>query len=189
MALIAANATSAYSAMLSAVTVRSSFGRPIFTGRSRIVTIILVCLFVGAVGTSITGDVLTALGNALTLNLAVLVPWTAINLVDYFLLKRGRFIIADLLRPSTSYGMWSARGLTAYGIGIASMAPFLVVHGFYEGPLAKLVHGADISWALGLVVSAIAYVLLQPLDRLQGRMPSVAAAESGVVVNPPEGSR
>ncbi|UNB50808.1 cytosine permease [Mycolicibacterium sp. YH-1] len=188
IALIAANATSAYSTMLSAVTVRSSFGRPIFTGRSRIVTIILVCVFVGVVGTSITGDVLTALGNALTLNLAVLVPWTAINLVDYFLLKRGRFIIADLLRPSTSYGMWSARGLTAYAIGIAFMAPFLVVHGFYEGPLAKVVHGADISWALGLIVSALAYVLLQPLDRLQGRAPSVADAEPDVMVRPSDSS-
>lgn len=186
IALIAANATSAYSTMLSAVTVRSSFGRPIFTGRSRIVTIILVCLFVGTVGTSITGDVLTALGNALTLNLAVLVPWTAINLVDYFVLRRGQFIITDLLRPSTTYGMWSARGLTAYAIGIASMAPFLVVHGFYEGPLAELVHGADISWVLGLIVSAVAYVLLQPFDRLQGRMPTLAVAEPGAVVSPPE---
>lgn len=186
MALVAANATSAYSTMLSAVTVRSSFGRPIFTGRSRIVAIVLVCLFVGIVGTSITGDVLTALGNALTLNLAVLVPWTAINLVDYFVLKRGQFIITDLLRPSTTYGMWSARGLTAYAIGIAFMAPFLVVHGFYEGPLAKFIHGADISWAIGLIVSAVAYVLLQSLDRLQGRAPSVTSVPPGVVVSPPD---
>lgn len=186
LALIAANATSAYSTMLSAVTVRSSFGRPVFTGRSRIVTIILVCLFVGAVGTSITGDVLTALGNALTLNLAVLVPWTAINLIDYFVLKRGQFIITDLLQPSTSYGLWSARGLLAYAIGIGFMAPFLVVNGFYEGALAKFVHGADISWIIGLVVSAIAYVLLMPLDRFQGRTPSSATAESGEKLSPPD---
>ncbi|ULN48261.1 cytosine permease [Mycolicibacterium goodii] len=186
LALIAANATSAYSTMLSAVTVRSSFGRPIFTSRSRVVVIVVVCLFVGVVGTSITGDALTALGNALTLNLAILVPWTAINLIDYFVLKRGRFVITDLLRPSTAYGMWSMRGLIAYAIGLAFMAPFLVVDGFYEGPLAKIVHGADISWIFGLVVSALAYVLLQPLDRLQGRTPSVTPAQPGVIVSSPE---
>jgi purine-cytosine permease-like protein len=186
LALIAANATSAYSTMLSAVTVRSSFGRPIFTGRSRVVVIVLVCLFVGVVGTSITGNALTALGNALTLNLAILVPWTAINLIDYFVLKRGQFVITDLLRPSTAYGMWSIRGLIAYAIGLAFMAPFLVINGFYEGPLTKLVHGADISWIFGLVVSALAYVLLQPLDRMQGRTTSVPPAEPGVVISPPE---
>ena len=189
LALIAANATSAYSTMLSAVTIRSSFGRPIFTGRSRVTVIVLVCLFVGVVGTSITGDALTALGNALTLNLAILVPWTAINLIDYFVLKRGQFVITDLLRPSAVYGMWSMRGLFAYAIGLAFMMPFLVVNGFYEGPLAKLVHGADISWIFGLVVSAVAYVLLQPLDRLQGRTPSMASTERGVAASLPETPR
>jgi purine-cytosine permease-like protein len=78
------------------------------------------------------------------------------------------------------------RGLIAYAIGLAFMAPFLVVDGFYEGPLAKIVHGADISWIFGLVVSALAYVLLQPLDRLQGRTPSVTPAQPGVIVSSPE---
>jgi NCS1 family nucleobase:cation symporter-1 len=40
-------------------------------------------------------DVSAAINNALLIMLYLLAPWTAINLVDYFLVRRGHYDIAD----------------------------------------------------------------------------------------------
>jgi len=182
LTLVLTMAQNSYSSMLSLVTIRSSFGRVTFSNRARVLTIVAVSGCVGLIGSIITGSAVTALGAALTLNLAFLVPWTAINLVDYFILRRGHFIVEDLLRPSERYGMWSTRGLLSYAIGMVSMAPFIVVADLYTGPWAGMFHGADVSWVLGLVISAISYVALTALgvgreaDHAQTEAPSVADA-------------
>ena len=64
------------------------------------------------------------------------------------------------------YGAWSRRGLLAYFIGFAAEIPFMVVlnlvtfKSYYTGPLAKHLNSVDVSWMVGLVVTAVAYYLL-----------------------------
>jgi NCS1 family nucleobase:cation symporter-1 len=88
-----------------------------------------------------------------------LVPWTAINLVDFYLIRRERYDVAAMFDPNGRYGRVNWRTLSAYVLGVAVEVPF-VSTAFYTGPMVERLGGADISWLLGLLVSAALYWLL-----------------------------
>src|ERR1700729_378694 len=165
-ALLATMGMNAYGAMLTVLTGIDSF-KTIKTSRMlRVVTVIalaIVWYVIGASRSSSTSAV-SAVLNSLTLMLYLLVPWTALNLVDFFFVRRGHYAITDIFRPDGVYGKWGWRGLTAYGVGFAAMIPFMVLpplfglsyEGYVPGPLA---HGVDYSWLVGLVVSGLVYLV------------------------------
>ena len=101
----------------------------------------------------------TALNTTLLIMLYLLVPWMAVNLTDYFFVRRGHYAIANLFTPTGIYGAWSWRGLTAFLVGIAAEIPFVVLP-FYVGPVAAAMGEVDIAFIVGLVVSGVGYVLL-----------------------------
>ena len=108
--------------------------------------------------------------------LVFLVPWTAVNLVDYFFVRRGRYAITHLFMPHGIYGEWGARGLTAYVVGFIATLPFFVLPDVYTGPVARVLGGIDIGWLVGLLVSGSCYFLL--CKSLDVSFESVAIAES-----------
>jgi NCS1 family nucleobase:cation symporter-1 len=87
-----------------------------------------------------------------------LMPWTAVNLIDFFWLRRGRYSIPDLFTPHGIYGAWGGRGLFAYSVGLAASIPFFVVPNVYTGPLAVRLGGVDVGWLVGLAAASIAYL-------------------------------
>jgi purine-cytosine permease-like protein len=87
-----------------------------------------------------------------------LVPWTAVNLVDFYFVRRGRYAITALFDRRGIYGSWSWRGLTAYAVGFGAMVPFFATS-FYTGPAADALGGSDISFAVGLTVAGTLYYL------------------------------
>jgi len=120
-------------------------------------------------------DFLASYGNFLFLILYFLTPWTAVNLVDYYLVLRGNYAILEIFKPHGIYGSWNARGLVAYFVGLAVMVPFFST-GIYTGPIATQLGGADISVFIGLPVSAVLYwFLTRNLDLAEEQR--VAAAE------------
>jgi purine-cytosine permease-like protein len=165
LALVATMGIGVYSTMLTALTGLDSF-RPVRTSpRLRIATILLFEAVATVVGLSLPSHYLTALNNTLIIMLYLLVPWTAINLIDFFIVRRGHYAITDLLRADGVYGVWAWRGLTAFTAGLVSMLPFMVLS-FYTGPIAKSLSGVDISFVVGLVVSALVYLVLsRSIDR------------------------
>jgi len=101
----------------------------------------------------------TALNTTLLIMLYLLVPWTAVNLTDFFFVRRGHYAITDLFTPNGIYGAWSWRGLTAFLAGIAAEIPFVVLP-FFVGPAAAAMGEVDIAFAVGLLVSGLVYVLV-----------------------------
>jgi purine-cytosine permease-like protein len=89
-----------------------------------------------------------------------LIPWTAVNLTDYFWVRRGRYAILDLFTPKGVYGAWGGRGLFAYAVGFLASLPFFVVPNVYTGPLAARLGGVDFGWLVGLFASSGAYMLV-----------------------------
>lgn len=83
-------------------------------------------------------------------------PWTAINLVDFFFVRRGHYSIRAMFMRDGIYGRWNWRGLVAYAAGFAAMVPFFST-GAYTGPVAAALGGADISMLIGLPVAALVY--------------------------------
>jgi NCS1 family nucleobase:cation symporter-1 len=100
--------------------------------------------------------------------LMVFIPWSAINLTDYYLISRERFDIPALYDPNGRYGRWNIAALACYVIGIVAQIPF-TAQTLYTGPIAKALGGADISWIVGIVVTAALYY---PLARRTANPPA-----------------
>ena len=99
------------------------------------------------------------LANFLDVLLVLFIPWSAVNLTDYFLVARGRYDIASFFTPDGAYGKIAWRGLLAYACGLAAEWPF-VSQPDYTGPLVPKLGGADVSWLIGWTVAGAAYLLL-----------------------------
>jgi len=94
--------------------------------------------------------------NITTFLLYLLVPWTAINLMDFFVIRRGQYDIPELLSWNGRYGTLRWRAVAIYLAAIAIQIPF-INSSLYEGPIAKSLQGADIAWIVGLTFAAVAY--------------------------------
>jgi purine-cytosine permease-like protein len=106
-------------------------------------------------------------------------PWTAVNLVDFYLVRRGHYSVREIFNPRGMYGRWQWRGLLAYGVGFAAMVPFFSTD-FYTGPAARALGGIDVSMLVGLAVAAGAYLLACRSLDLEADRAAAAAADLGL---------
>jgi nucleobase:cation symporter-1, NCS1 family len=160
LALTAATGLNAYSGMLTVLTGLSSLFEIRPSARLRVITIILLAAVWAGLSFAISADSITLLFAVLTIMLYLLVPWTAINLIDYFFVRRGRYAITEFFEPLGIYGAWGVRGLSAYAAGFAAALPFFVLPDVYMGPAARALGGVDLGWLAGLLVSGGVYLWL-----------------------------
>jgi purine-cytosine permease-like protein len=175
-ALTATMGLNAYSGMLTIVTGIDSIVKITATKAMRIIGIAILAAIWLAVSLSLTSNAISALYDSLSIMLYLLVPWTAVNLMDYFFVRKGHYAITDFFTPNGIYGAWGWHGIAAYIIGFAASVPFFDLAGIYEGRVAKALGDVDISWAPGLLVSAIAYYLLMRNVDLAKEQPSIEAS-------------
>lgn len=146
-----------YSGMLTLLTAADSFRSVTPTAAVRIAYISVFSL-IWIAATAICGQgALNAMYLVLTIVLYLLVPWTAVNLVDFFFVRKGHYAITEMFKADGLYGAWGWRGLLSYGAGILAIIPFAVVPGVFTGPIAAKLGGVDISWLVGLIVSGLVY--------------------------------
>lgn len=88
----------------------------------------------------------------------LMAPWTAVNLVDYFVVRKGQYSVREIFRANGIYGKWNWRGITAYLISFVSMIPFMYLP-FYQGPVAAWFGGVDYAFFVGIPVGGILYWL------------------------------
>ncbi len=176
-ALVATMGINAYSGMLTVITGIDSVAPITPTQGLRIAIVVLLALLWLGLALAFGGDAIDALNATLIVMLYLLAPWTAVNLVDYFGLRRGRYAITDLATPDGIYGRWSARGLFGYAAGLAASVPFFAIHGVWIGPAARALHGIDIAWAVGLGVGGLAYWLASRNFRFADEIPAIEASE------------
>jgi purine-cytosine permease-like protein len=160
MALVATIGMNAYSAMLTLVTVIDSIRSVRPTVGWRIGGILALFALWVLTAVSLGGDAVVYVNGMLVMMLYFLMPWTAVNLIDYFLIRKGVYSISDLFTPNGVYGAWGARGLFAYGAGLLASVPFFVVPKVYTGPVAERLGGVDVGWLVSLLVAASLYFLL-----------------------------
>jgi nucleobase:cation symporter-1, NCS1 family len=176
MALTATMGLNAYSGMLTVVTAANSLSGVHPGPRLRLWAMLAVAAAWVAITFAITGNAIELLFATLTIMLYLLVPWTSINLADYFFVRHGHYAITDLFRPGGIYGPWGVRGLTAYAVGFLATLPFFAVPGLYTGPAARALGGVDIGWLVGLIVAGSVYLwLCRALDTSQERTAILAS--------------
>ncbi len=92
------------------------------------------------------------------------------------MVRHGRYSIREIFNVNGIYGQWNWRGLVAYTVGFAAMIPF-VSTGFYMGPIARLLQGADVAMLVGLPVSAVIYLLACRSMDIETELRQVAIAD------------
>jgi purine-cytosine permease-like protein len=123
-----------------------------------VVTIVFTAVISLVLSLVSSASFLTNFENFLLLILYLFIPWTAVNLIDYYVVRRGHYAVAEIFNPYGMYGRWGWRGVTAYVVGFGAMVPFFST-GLYTGPVATALSGADISLFIGLPVSGGLYWL------------------------------
>jgi nucleobase:cation symporter-1, NCS1 family len=102
--------------------------------------------------------------NFLNVLLYVLIPWSVINLADYYLIRRGDYDVPSLFTRTGRYPGFIWPGLIAYVLAIAVEVPF-IDQTFYTGSLVRPLGGIDISWVVGAVSSLVFYLIALRLTR------------------------
>jgi nucleobase:cation symporter-1, NCS1 family len=183
LGLVSVMALNMYGGSLTLISAIDSFKRirPTLSVRLITVTITAALSVIGALAAS--KNFLGNFNNFLLLILYLFVPWTAVNLVDYYVVRRGHYAIAEIFNPHGMYGRWGWRGVLAYLIGFGAMVPFFNVSSsagtLFEGSVAKSLNGADISFFIGLPVAGILYwVFSRSIDvAAETRVAQAEAAE------------
>lgn len=150
---------------------------------SRMLSLILVLAASLALSLALGDNVLHALEAFLGILVYLFTPWTAINLVDFFFVRKGRYSIRAMFMADGLYGRWNWRGLTSYAIGFMAMIPFFKTE-LFVGPVAKALGGADISMLIGLPVAAAVYLLLCRSMDLSAELAQIPELDSNLETEP-----
>ncbi|MGW1893489.1 purine-cytosine permease family protein [Streptomyces sp. NPDC002004] len=165
LGLISVTALNMYGGSLTLISAIDSFKRVRPTLGVRLLTLGLTAALSVVGALAATSNFLENFNDFLLLVLYLFIPWTAVNLMDYYVVRRGHYAVAEIFNPRGIYGRWGWHGIIAYLVGFAVMVPFFSVGTLYVGPVAKALDGADISLFIGLPVSALLYwVLSRSID-------------------------
>jgi len=147
-----------YGASLTLLSVADSLKPSRPTLAKRMLTLIISTVAASSLALASTENFVAKFGEFLAILLYLFTPWTAINLVDFYWVRKGHYSVREIFNPHGMYGRWNWRGLLAYGVGFAAMVPFFSVEGLYVGPVAAALGGADIAMLIGLPVSTVVYL-------------------------------
>jgi NCS1 family nucleobase:cation symporter-1 len=136
------------------------------THRARVAiasSIFLIALLISIVGAT---NFLPLYSHFNELLLYLLVPWTAVNLIDYYLIRFGDYHVPSFFAADGGvYGHYNLTALACYLVGIVVQIPFVAAD-FYTGPGARALGGVDISWIIGIaVVSPVYYFAVRSFQR------------------------
>jgi NCS1 family nucleobase:cation symporter-1 len=177
--LIAPNSTNVYGGMMTTLSIANNVSdRVRSTRRLRIVVCFVIAVLGALVATAGAGAFMTNLENYLTVILYILIPWSVINLVDYYVLKHGRYRTADFYAKNGAFGKVNVRTLIVYLIAFGVEVPFMNTTVF-EGPAARALGGGDIAWIVGAVVTVPLYLLAA----VRGNGTTERAAQEGEIAN------
>ncbi len=156
LGLLSVTALNMYGGSLTLISAMDSFKKVRPTLAVRLVMIGLTALLSLVVAWGASSSFLDNFENFLLLVLYFFIPWTAVNLVDFFIVRKGHYAIAEIFKPDGIYGRWGWRGIISYLVGFGAMLPFFSTE-HYSGWVANAAHGADYSLFVGLPVSAVLY--------------------------------
>jgi NCS1 family nucleobase:cation symporter-1 len=174
--IAATNAMNLYCGALSTLTVGQTLV-PRWAPRAGSRTVIAIVLLAIALAGALLGqqNFLVNYENFISLLLYVLVPWTAVNLVDYYLVQHGDYAVDDFFRADGGrYGRVNWVAVGCYVFGILVQLPFVVTT-LYTGPVGHALGDIDLSWIVGLVVVSPVYYFAAKRFRATASRPAVSA--------------
>lgn len=145
LGIIIANAMNLYCGALSSITVFQTLAPHRHFGRGWRVAISITLLLVATVLAVVMSDQFDkAYAGFLELLMAIMVPWSAINLVDYYLLRHGNYDLPSFFAADGGvYGRFNLRAMLSYLFGLVIQVPFLA-NELYMGPFAHAFGGGPV---------------------------------------------
>ena len=157
LGLLTITSLNCYGASLTLLSVADSLKSSRPTLAKRVITLLLATIAASSIALASSENFMAKFSEFLAVLLYLFTPWTAINLVDFYVVRKGHYSVREIFNAHGMYGRWSWRGLTAYGVGFVVMIPFFSTEHF-KGPVAQALGGADIAMLVGLPVSALVYL-------------------------------
>jgi nucleobase:cation symporter-1, NCS1 family len=186
LGLVTITALNFYGASLTLLSVADTLKPLKCTVAKRVASLVVAFLASCAIAITSSSDFMGRFEDYLSLLLYLFTPWTAINLVDFYVVRKGHYSIREIFNPTGMYGHWNWRGLAAYVTGFIAMVPFFSTDA-WKGPVARALGGADVAMLIGLPVAAGVYLILcRSVDRESDRR-RAAAADLGL--DPDDGTR
>jgi NCS1 family nucleobase:cation symporter-1 len=163
LSIVAGNAINLYSPLLAGVAIGSRDGGAAPGPAVRGIGTAVIMAATGYLATVVSANFVTDVSDFVATLLYIVIPWSAINLVDYYLIRRGRYDVSAIFRVHGRYGAFNWRTVAVFIVGVAAEVPFMnAAYPAYEGRAAAALNGADISWLVGFVVTAALYWLVAP---------------------------
>ncbi len=153
-----ANVLNLYGAFMSITTVLEAFTKIKSTIQARFILILVCSIITTTIGVFGHGNFLDNFLNLILLLSYLLFPWTTINLVDFYLLRRGKYNIQALFDPNGQYGKYNWKALTTYLITVICEVPFMDTT-FFQGFIARE-YGIDLAWVVALTLPGFIYYYL-----------------------------
>jgi nucleobase:cation symporter-1, NCS1 family len=165
LSIVAGNAINLYSPLLTGVAIASKDGGAAPGAVVRGVGTGVIMAITGYLATVVSANFVLDVSDFISFLLYIVIPWSAINLVDYYFVRRGNYDIGAIFSPTGRYGAVNWRTILVFLIGIAVEIPFMnASYPQFEGPAASALSGADISWLVGFVIAGGLYYLVTPRD-------------------------
>jgi NCS1 family nucleobase:cation symporter-1 len=148
---------------------------PKSSARNITATVIAVVVFVAAVGFS--DDFLVQYSNFISILIYLLIPWSIVNLIDYYVVKKGHYDPASFSDPKSGYGAFNVPAVLSYFLGFVVQIPFMST-AFYQGAVASKIGGIDTAWIVGTVATFFIYLgLIKLWNQRAVAVTTPAAAE------------
>lgn len=153
------NSFNLYGAFMSTVTTVEPFSKVKVTPKVRMAFVAVIA----AIGTLLSilgqGNFLSHFIDFILFISYFLIPWTAINLIDFYVLRHGEYSIKDIFDLNGKYGKINKITSISYIISVIAEIPFMNTS-LYVGPGAKAMGGADVAWILGIIVPSVLYYVM-----------------------------
>ena len=177
------NTLSSYGGYMSLATIITSLtGQDRVSPRQRSLYVIAISVVSLAIALAATNNFLTNFTNFLLFLLYFMTPWSAINLVDYYWVRKERYSIAQLFLRNGEYGRFNKGAFLAYAVGVLIQIPFMN-SSLYVGPIANLLGGAEVAWLIGLIVAGGLYYATSRAVRNRARtFESISGKPHGTAV-------
>jgi len=179
LGLVCVSTLNFYGASLTLLSVADTLKPIRSTVTKRMVTLAVAFTASTAIALASSSSFGARFSDLLSVLLYLFTPWTAINLVDFYVVRKGHYSIREIFNPNGMYGRWNWRGLAAYLVGFVAMVPFFVTDE-WKGPVARALGGADIAMLIGLPVSAAVYLWAYRGFDLGAEAARAAAADAGL---------
>lgn len=159
LGIMGINAKNLYGCFMSLTTTVTPFANLGSGSSLRAVVSTIACVVGSALAIWGQGNFLGNLENFLVLLLYFMIPWTAINLVDFYFVKRGVYSVSDIFKMDGIYGVINWKTISVYVVAVLVEIPF-INSALYVGPVARYLGGADLAWIVSLAVASVLYYLV-----------------------------